>query len=158
MGASLVSILIPLLVGVDVFYKESKESTQNLLKSIEKDNIFIHKSAKKISKFIGINIQTLESVKTNFKLEIDIIQSKEKIIDSLAPLLAILFAALVIFFLGINIQDIKSPLTPAGVGAVTPLIFQFLYKRQLQDEIINLKKCIAIIEQAQALANNTESK
>ncbi len=100
----------------------------------------------------------MESVKTDLKLEIDIIQSKEKILDSLVPLLAVVVVVVILFILGTNIQDVKSPVTPAGIGAVTPaLLFQFLYKRQLQNEIINLKMCITILEQAQALANNTES-
>lgn len=159
LGAFGLSILIPVIVGIDALYKDSKELTHNLLNRIERDNIFIQNSAKKISKFIGINISTLESVKTDLKLEIDIIQSKEKIIDSLVPLLAVVVVVVIVFILGTNIQDVKSPVTPAGIGAVTPpLIFQFLYKRQLQNEIINLKMCVTILEQAQALANNTESK
>ncbi len=159
LGAFGIFILIPVIVGIDVLYKDSKESTHNLLNRIGRDNIFIQGSAKKISKFIGINISTLEFVKTDLKLETDIIQSKEKILDSLVPLLAVVVVVVIVFILGINIQDIKSPVTSAGIAAGTPpLIFQFFYKRRLQNEIINLKMCITILEQAQALANNTESK
>lgn len=159
LGAFGLFILIPVIVGIDVLYKDSKESTQNLLNRIERDNLFIQGSAKKISKFIGLNLSTLEFVKTDLKLEIDIIQSKEKILDSLVPLLAVVVVVVIVFILGINTQDVKSPVTSVGIAAGTPpLIFQFFYKRRLQNEIINLKMCITILEQAQALANNTESK
>jgi hypothetical protein len=37
LGAFGLSILIPVIVGIDALYKDSKESTQSLINRIEKD-------------------------------------------------------------------------------------------------------------------------
>lgn len=140
-------------LGIKI-WKTSRESTSKYIKRIGEDALFARSASIKITKIIGTNNQSLEYIKINFKYLIDEIESREKIMESFAPVLSIIVVVAYTNILGISIDKLNLPYISGG-GAVIVLItqlIQFMSKLMTRTQIIKLKRSLSILEQAQITA------
>ncbi|MDV2991227.1 MAG: hypothetical protein N4J56_000881 [Chroococcidiopsis sp. SAG 2025] len=156
LGAMITFISAPTVIGVGSFFEHYKQPKQNLLNVIKEDTIFLQPEDERFIKIKASSYQTIESASKSLKMSIEVMQNREKLLDSFAPILPIAFVVVIYIILGVDIQNYKSPIAPAGSSAVISLIIIFWIKRELQVQIIRMKKCLFILEQVQAIAAKSE--
>lgn len=143
-----------------IFSKSVKSQKHRFEQTIKhtKEAITDWRIVKKLSE--GISTSALKYVESRFKLLIETSQQKEKVSASFLPILAILAVVLFIWSFGIPIQKLKNLLYGAISGVsgavVILLVFQFLFSLDSQDLVI-YKRCLAILQQAQVIANDASS-
>lgn len=144
--------------------KSLRESTRIYIKRIREDALINQQAARRLSRLAGITSETLESAKLHFKLEIEEVQSREKVINSLLPILALILVLFGIYFLGVPDKSLEGDLLRgavtgvSGVVAAALLILKFSSDLMSQSLVTHCKRCLSLLEQAQAIAKDKKDE
>jgi hypothetical protein len=132
-----------------------------ILKDIDatrQETLFDRQIIKELSE--KVKKENLKIAEGAFKILIDNRQSQVEIAASLSPVLSVIIVALFIFIFGIPI-DLGNTLfyvaVTAIMGAVLKPTFDFIGKSALQPQLVKLKKCLFLLEQAESILNNIET-
>lgn len=108
--------------------------------------------------------QALKSAEIQIKFLIEAIQLQEKINSNFLPILALGSVVLSIYILGIPAQSLEgnkflygAVTGLPGIVALILLIFKLTIESSLQSQILKYKRCVSLLERAQASINNNEN-
>jgi len=165
-------LIIPLIIEFFIAKEDGKYPANKLIKQANEDVIAYRPVVSAIHKITKGDEQKLKAAESIIKsLIIEERKTSEKNMANLLPIWAS-FVVLIVWLCFPNQLPVNTPpnqvpvntplynqlITIAGLGAITLPIWKFIAESSSQFLILKFNRCLFILEQAQARANNTNQQ
>lgn len=164
LGIALCSLVLYFVLIIIKNWESNKYPAWGMIDKAREEIIAYQPVIQKLCEIEKNRQQTLKSAESIIKSLIDNLQVGEKNISNSLPILVPSLIAIIIVFIGFPIQlpgnssFYNAVLAIVAIGTPFIPVFKFINELGAQYQILKFKKCLLLLEQAQARANDTNQQ